>query len=146
MLLEADIADWKALESALPAGVLATLYARSWLSPRALKRGLMPRLSELTSPAHATESSHMAWMSAPKGELAALVAPKGKGSPPLGSAKVCTLKLGEYSLVPMGPRSQREDATERALLRPPMWSTSPTFSACLPVHTRPCATYIPFQL
>ena len=59
-LLVADIIDCTALVSALPAAVYATLYAKSWLSPRALKTGLIPRLSELTSPAQATESSHIA--------------------------------------------------------------------------------------
>lgn len=104
--------------------------------------GLIPRLCELTSPQHAMESSHIACTSAPIGAVYAADDPKGKGRPPFGSESVCTLTLDVNSWLPDGARPHISDATFSALFRPPMWSTKPMLSACLPVHTRPWATYI----
>lgn len=92
----------------------------NWLRPKAPNIGLIPRLSELTSPQHAIESSHIACTSEPIGEVYVADDPKGKGKPLLGSAMVCTLTLEENSCVPEGARPHMSEATFKALFKPPI--------------------------
>ena len=62
--------------------------------------GLIPRLSELTNPEHATESSHIACMSVPRMPVLTPEEALVNGNPPLGSTKVWTLYPEEYPRVP----------------------------------------------